>query len=93
MTHATSATDTTISINLFGAFRDFGDGSCVTVAFKKGMGVDAVKAEILASLGGGAALETLLSVSRLATEKVVLLDTDTLEDARALSILPPVAGG
>ncbi|QOC22456.1 MoaD/ThiS family protein [Wenzhouxiangella sp. AB-CW3] len=90
-----TATDNnvTISIRLFGAFRQFGDDSTVTVTLPGNAQVRDVREALKAHYAGDDNALALLKASAFATDQAVLDDDDSLPEGEPLSILPPVCGG
>ncbi len=83
MTHAK------IKIHPFGTFRAIADE--ITVTIPSQATVTTVKQAIISVIGD--THRTLVSDSVLATDTMILQDTDTIGGATELSILPPVCGG
>ena len=78
--------DLTIEIKFFGAFRQHGESTEITVPAPSTVG--AVKKILQDKIGS-----SLVSDSVLANDNSILRDNDIIESADCLSILPPVCGG
>lgn len=79
----------TLSIQLFGAFREYGDN--VSVTLQTGAGIEDVKKALADKLGENAS--TLIDDSALADEQHVLTGNAVFDKDARLAILPPVCGG
>lgn len=82
-----------ITLQLFGAFRAIGNETQLDVP--EGASVEdlAVATGAFLSAQGREDLMETLSVSRFATEKIVLAKGAPLGDERCFAVLPPVSGG
>ena len=77
-----------ITIQLFGAFRPYGEQLELTLP--DGATVADIRSAILAKIDTP---QALLDSSRFATETEVLADNSPLKDGETYAIIPPVAGG
>lgn len=96
MTEASASptqTEQTISIRLFGAFRQFGDDSAVTVTISDNARVTELRRALQAHYAGNDNALALLKASAFATDRAVLDEGSPLPRNEPLSILPPVCGG
>ena len=81
--------DITVTMRLFGAFREFGES--VELAVKSGSSVAAIKQALGNALGERA--QTLIRDSVLADDHTILPVEFIVETDAKLAILPPVCGG
>lgn len=81
-----------IDIELFGRFRDFGNGRTMTVRLAEAATVAELRTAFGAQLGDNSA-RALLRTSAFATDERVLDDAEPVPSGRTLAILPPVCGG
>lgn len=81
-----------IHIRLFGAFRQYGDGSTIRVAVPPEATVTGLREAFAHELEDDNA-RSLLRASAFATDEMVLNETDPVPLDREISILPPVCGG
>lgn len=88
-THA----DRTVSVQLFGAFRQFGDDCAVVVTIPDQARAVDLRRALQAHYAGNDSALALLEASAFATDRAVLDDADRLPSDEPLSILPPVCGG
>jgi sulfur-carrier protein len=85
----------TVTLSLFGAFRDLAPAGQVTLQLP----ADATVADLRAALDGHARdhwpgyRPELLRVSAFASSREVLRDAELLPDDGQLAVLPPVSGG
>ncbi len=82
-------TDTTFTIQCFGAFRNITDTIRITTPAMPT--VQTIKQAVIDAIGGEH--QALVNSSVLATDTTILRDTDTIEKPIQLWILPPVCGG
>lgn len=81
-----------IDVQLFGAFRQYGDGAAsLPVTVSESATVGALREAFAASLSDDNA-RALLAASIFATDHAMLQDHDAIPDG-AISVLPPVCGG
>lgn len=81
--------DITITINLFGAFRDYGDSRSLTLPMGSTTADAKLKlADMLDQKG-----RQLVADSAMANDSAILPDDHLLHADANLSILPPVCGG
>lgn len=85
--------DQSVSIRLFGAFRQFGDDSTVAITIPHNARISDVREALKAHYAGNDNAVALLKASAFATDRSVLDDGDHLPEGESLSILPPVCGG
>ena len=79
----------TLTIQLFGAFREYGD--VVDLKVPAGSDLQDLKKALVNKLGEGQA--ALIQDSALATQTTVLTTNTNLTKDTTLAILPPVCGG
>ncbi|GAB1596390.1 MoaD/ThiS family protein [Lysobacter claricitrinus] len=83
----------TIQIDLFGAMRDVGSQSHLSIA-SEARTVAELRAEIVATAADWPVqARALLPRSAFASSTTVLRDSDALPDDGRLALLPPVSGG
>ena len=82
-----------ITVQLFGAFRDYDPSGKTEIAYRDNMTALDIKESLIKRLGGGASLERLISMSALADDETIYRDDAPIEKNKTLAILPPVAGG
>ncbi len=78
--------DITITVKLFGSFRQYGETLCFTVP--AGSSVTAIKDALKEKTGNA-----LVNDSAMANDNTVLPDNTIFNEDTALAILPPVCGG
>lgn len=88
-----SKANQTLSIRLFGAFRQFSDDSTVTVVIPDNACIADVRQALQDHYAGNDNALALLKASAFATDQAVLDDAERLPQGEPLSILPPVCGG
>ena len=84
---------TTVSLKLFGAFRQFGPETEVEMSVPDNARVTDLRAALARHYQGNDNALSLLKASAFATDQAVLDDDDDLPTHQPLSILPPVCGG
>lgn len=82
-----------LSIEIFGAFRDFRNDNLLFFDYADGMTVQDLKNLLKAEFQGQEPFVSLLSKSRIASETQILGDHDSLTGAGGYALLPPVNGG
>jgi len=84
-----------ITIDFFGTFKNY--GSHIELALPDNCLVNDIKKKLFEKLKDSesdtVALEKLISISRLATNKAILDDNQSYNNLSHLAILPPVSGG
>jgi len=97
MTQATASqtnkTNQTVSIRMFGAFRQFSPDSTVNLTVPQEARVADLRQAMQIHFAGNDNALALLNASAFATDKAVLDDEDPVPRDEALSVLPPVCGG
>ncbi|MBI3555572.1 MAG: MoaD/ThiS family protein [Deltaproteobacteria bacterium] len=78
-----------IKVRLFGAFRNYGNGSLLEVELDPGATVAALREALRVHVKE----PRLLSDSAFADETAVLIDAQVLRDGTTVAVLPPVCGG
>lgn len=81
-----------IEIQLFGAFRQYGDGSAIQVSVPEDSEVAGLRQAMHEQLADDNA-RALLRASAFATDERVLDETESVPAERNIAILPPVCGG
>ncbi len=92
-TNKTNQTNQTVSIRLFGAFRQFGPESTINLMVPKEARVADIRQAMQSHFAGNDNALALLKASAFATDKAVLDDEDPVPRDESLSVLPPVCGG
>lgn len=77
-----------ITLQLFGAFRPFGDQ--IELTLPAGANVAQIRPALTAEMPQ---MESVIHSSRFATETDILPETAPLNDGAMLAIIPPVSGG
>lgn len=77
-----------ITLQLFGAFRPFGDQLDLTLP--AGANVAQIRPVLTAKLPQ---MQSVIESSRFATETAILPENAPLDDGTTLAIIPPVSGG
>jgi len=85
--------DQSVSVRLFGAFRQFDSDSAVRVTVPEDARAADLRRALQAHYAGNDNALALLAASALATDRKVLDEEDALPPGEPLSILPPVCGG
>lgn len=83
----------TVSIQLFGAFRQFGDTGEVTLAVPEQACIADVREAMRLHYAGNDKALALLRASAFADDERVLDDAEAVPTRSALAVLPPVCGG
>jgi molybdopterin converting factor small subunit len=83
----------TLSLSLFGAFRQFADDSVVALKVPDGGRVADLRSALEHHYADNANALALLEASAFATDTAILNESDPLTAGEALSVLPPVCGG
>lgn len=85
----------TITVKLFGAFRQYCEAESVSVDIEKGSGVALLREALKNALnrGNSAALSDLINHSALANGDSILGDALSFDDNAEVALLPPVCGG
>jgi sulfur-carrier protein len=83
----------TVSVKLFGAFRQFGPETAVELTVPASARVADLRAAFAGHYQGNDNALALLKASAFATDQAVLDDDDELPTNQPLSVLPPVCGG
>jgi sulfur-carrier protein len=89
----TPQTNQTVSIRVFGAFRQFGPNSTVDLTVPQEARVVDLRQAMQNHFAGNDNALALLKASAFATDKAVLDDEDPVPRDEAVSVLPPVCGG
>lgn len=84
---------TTVSLKLFGAFRQFGPEAGIELSVPDPARVADLRAALARHYQDNDNALSLLKASAFATDQAVLDDNDDLPTRQPLSILPPVCGG
>ena len=92
-TNKTNQANQTVSIRMFGAFRQFGPESTVNLTVPQEARVADIRQAMQSHFAGNDNALALLKASAFATDKAVLDDDDWLPSGEPVSILPPVCGG
>ncbi|WND02691.1 hypothetical protein QGN29_14150 [Temperatibacter marinus] len=82
-----------ITLQLFGAFRDFNESNKLSLEYSEGMTVNEVKNQIRQHFQGQESFLLLLDRSRLADDTHIFLDGEKLNSPGDYALLPPVNGG
>jgi molybdopterin converting factor small subunit len=83
----------TVTIRLFGAFRDLAAQPEIAVEVPPGAKIADLRLALGRALGGGERALSLLSVSAIADAREILDESAALADGASLAVLPPVCGG
>lgn len=82
-----------ISVQLFGAFRDFNESNLLNIEYQDGMTVTDLKSALRHAFDGQEPFTSLLDRSRIADEKHIFSEGEDLTGAGDYAVLPPVNGG
>lgn len=81
-----------VEVQLFGAFRQYGQGATVQVALDEPATIADLRSAFARELDSEEAT-ALLKASAFADDERVLAETDPVPVGGALAVLPPVCGG
>lgn len=92
----TALADITLTIRLFGAFRQYDTGEPLRLKLPAGADLPAVKGVLTAALAErhpGFSDQALVEAAALATDDAILPADTTITNDQTLAVLPPVCGG